>query len=161
MVNDGVIEENTSGGTLQINGTWTNQGTISATDATLDLYGAWTNYGTITADPSTVSLGSPTYGLGPTDPSAPNDYWSNGAGGTISIADGSTIFFGGVFTTDQFDALASMPGNSVNYASDYLYLDGSLDNSVADNPVSGGVLNLDASTGPLDLARRLLSTRVP
>ena len=44
-----------------------------------------------------------------------------------------------------------MPGNSVNYANDYLYLDGSLDNSVADNPVSGGVLNLDASTGPLYL----------
>ena len=37
------------------------------------------------------------------------------------------------------------------YADDVLYLDGTLDNSVADNPVSGGVLNLDASTGPLDL----------
>ncbi len=99
-------------------------------------------------DPSTVSLGSPTLGNSgnvlPTDPSAPNYYWSNL--GTLSIAAGSTINLGGVFTTATFDGLVA--GGQI-VASDTLNLTGTLDNRAA-------TLALSSSTGPLNLVGGLI-----
>ena len=166
--NQGTIDENTAGGQLTINLTgwvndgsilvsskatatlegfgWTNSktGQITATDATLNLSGSWTNYGTITVDPSTLSLGSPTR-VGPSDPSASSYYWSNQ--GTLSISKDSTVNLGGVITTDALNSLVAegLVGPDIT-------LTGVLDNSLADNPISGGVLALGPATGYLTLA---------
>ncbi|HLN26979.1 MAG TPA: hypothetical protein VK395_04500 [Gemmataceae bacterium] len=146
-VNDGSIQVG-GGAALTVQGQgWSNSpsGQITATAATLNLYNNWTNLGTITVDPSTVSLGSPG-AIDPTDPLAADDSWSNQ--GTLSIAAGSTVNVGGVMTTDQFNALIAELRASGQVA---VGLTGTLDNSAADNPVSGGVLALGAETGPLSL----------
>jgi hypothetical protein len=62
--------------------------------------------------------------------------------GTLQIADGATLTIGGLMTTDQLNALPGLPGVSVHFARDRMVLWGWLDNSPADNPVSGGVLAL-------------------
>ncbi len=54
-------------------------------------------------------------------------------------------------TTDQLNAFFSLPGVSVHRANDQIQLVGWLDNSPADNPISGGVLALNPATGPLYL----------
>ena len=64
------------------------------------------------------------------------------------IAAGSTVNLGGIFTTDAFNSLVASDLTGPTP----LYLTGVLDNSPADNPVSGGVLALDAATGPLNLS---------
>ncbi|MGO8747146.1 MAG: beta strand repeat-containing protein [Thermoguttaceae bacterium] len=140
-VNEGIIE-GTNGSIVTLNGSgWTNEGNISIANGTLNLNGTWTNAvtGTITGGSSTVNLGSPV-NIDPTDPSAPNYYWTNL--GTVTIAD-STVNLGGVFLTDSFDTM-SLPGDTVN-------LTGTMDNSATDNLVSRGVLNLNSSTGSLTL----------
>ena len=128
---------------------WVNDGSIIQKGYSLSLYGSWTNNGTITASSTIVNLGSPT-SVAPTDPSAADDAWSSP--GTISIRDGADVYLGGVFTTETFDGLvADLQADGESLANDTVSLDGTVDNSVADNPQSGGVLALDASTGPLPL----------
>jgi hypothetical protein len=146
-VNDGTIQVS-NGATVTLEGQgWSNSlsGQITVTNATLNLYGSWTNFGTITVDPSTVSLGSPV-AVAPVDPAAPTYMWSNQ--GTITLGAGSAVTLGGVFTTDEFEALA--PQLLVDQT--LTHLTGTLDNSPMDNPVSGGNLTLNASTGPLYLS---------
>ena len=66
LTNNGTITA-LAGTTLNIGAaTWTNTGTIQATDATLNVGGAWSNTGTIAATNSTVNLGGifTTAGLG-------------------------------------------------------------------------------------------------
>jgi PKD domain/MBG domain len=150
--NDGNIVV-TSGASATLAGTaWDNSasGLISATDATLNLFGSWTNFGAVTADASTVSLGNPV-DISPTDPSAPGYDWSSP--GTIVFSGDCAVDLGGVFTTDTFDTLVSdqlAAGQSL--ADDTVNLTGTIDNSAADNPVSDGVLALSTSTGPLYLS---------
>jgi len=146
-VNDGSIQVS-SGAAMTVQGQgWSNSasGQFTATAATLNLDNNWTNFGTITVDPSTLSLGSPV-AIDPTDPLAADNSWSNQ--GKLSIAAGSTVNVGGVMSTDQFNTLVTelQAGGQVAVG-----LTGTLDNSAADNPVSGGVLALSASTGPLSL----------
>jgi hypothetical protein len=158
--NQGTIKEN--GGSLQIDAFspaldgdqassaagWTNEGTIEATSAKLSLLGGWINYGTITADSaSTVWLGNPTYGQLPSSPNAAYYAWSSQ--GSLTIGDGATVIAGGFLTTDQYQGTASIPGVSADFAKDSLSLVGTLDNTAADNAVSGGVLALTSATGPL------------
>ena len=60
---------------------------------------------------------------------------------------------GGVFTTDALHGLgAYFAAEGQSLASFTINLTGTLDNSVADNAQSAGVLGLGASTGPLNLA---------
>ncbi len=149
----GTIDDAVNGGSLTINAPgWSNNGTITATGATLDLYGNWTNNssGTITADAaSTVGLGSPIV-IDPTSSSAASYVWTNM--GTLTIANGATVYLGGVFSTDAYESNFQSLGVSVDLAQDNVYLSGTLDNSAADNPTSGGTLALSAATGPLSLA---------
>ena len=68
FTNQGTVEAGNSG-TLNLGGTWTSSGTVTATGATLTLgngSNAWNNTGTITATNSTVNLGGSftTAGLG-------------------------------------------------------------------------------------------------
>jgi hypothetical protein len=160
--NQGTIEQN--GGTLVIAAFgpalygwgpstttgWTNEGTIAATGGTLALLGGWTNFGTISAGAaSTVLLGNPTYGQLPSDPDAAYYAWSSP--GTVTIGNGATVYAGGFLTTDEYQGAAGIPGVSVDTSLDTLFLDGTLDNSPADNPDSGGVLALNAATGSLEM----------
>ncbi len=171
-INDGFIEDinggnvNLSGGwsnsvggrvtvteaVLTLDGHWTNSGTIAATDAALYLSGSWTNYGTITAGTSTisslamVSLGDAGVDTDPTSAAAAQYVWTNL--GTISIADGWTVNLGGVFNSDF---IAYLQSNGANLAKDVVNLTGTMDNSAAHNPNGGGILALNASTGPLYL----------
>ena len=150
--NEGTVEENTNltdYGVMTIDTTgWVNNGVMEAGDGgNLDLYGSWTNEGAINvAAGSTIGLGSPV-DIAPSNPAAAGYSWSNQ--GTLAIAAGDTVNLGGVFTTDAFDALVAAgqigPAETVN-------LTGTLDNSPADNLVSGGVLRLDAATAPLYLS---------
>ena len=130
---------------------WTNSGVITVSNgATVDLDGNWSNSGTISVDDvSTIGLGS-TIDVDPTSSAAAGYVWSNT--GTIAIANGATVKLGGVFTTDAYESNFHSPGISLDLAKDTVYLSGTLDNSAADNPVSGGTLTLDSSTGPLNLS---------
>ena len=143
--NDGTITA-TQDTTVSLGGPWTNDGTITAVGATLNLFGAWTNDGTITADAaSTVTLGDPSDLV-----SGPGDIWKNS--GILSIAPGATVNLGGYFTTDEFESGFQSLGVDLNLAQYTVNLVGILDNSAADNPVTGGTLTLNASTGPLFLS---------
>ncbi len=118
--------------------------------AALNLYGAWTNNGTISVDSSsTIGLGSP-IAINPASSGAANYVWTNS--GAIAIANGATVNLGGVFTTDDFNSFTQQLGNSASLAQDTVTLVGTLDNSAADNPLSGGILSLNATTGPLELS---------
>jgi hypothetical protein len=133
-----------------------NTGTISSeTNSSVILAGNWDNTnGTIGVDSSsTLLLGFPTF----YDRFAPPftdglPYALNlSQVGTVDIANGATVGLGGFMTTDKFNALLSLPGVTFNPAQDTLVLTGWLDNSPADNPVSQGVLAINASTGVLYL----------
>jgi hypothetical protein len=130
---------------------WINgaSGQLSATGATLDVNGVWVNEGTISVDStSSVALGSYTLAESMPSPSSPLSTWTNA--GTLAIADGANVALGGIFTTDAFNALnARLAANAQHLAKDMVTLIGTLDNSAADNPTSDGVLALDDSTGPL------------
>jgi hypothetical protein len=121
---------------------WTNEGTITATGgATLALLGGWSNSGKISVDShSTVLLGNPTSGQLAGDPDAGYDIWSSS--GSVTIADGATVYVGGFLTADEYQGLAAIPGVTAHPAADVLFLDGTLDNSPADNSVSLGTLNV-------------------
>jgi hypothetical protein len=129
---------------------WTNEGTITATGgATLALLGGWINSGRIGVDSrSTVLLGNPTAGQLATDPGAGYYAWSSS--GSVTIADGATVYVGGFLTADQYQGAVAIPGVTVHPAADVLFVDGTVDNSPANNPASRGVLNVAAS--PLVLA---------
>ncbi|MGO9923910.1 MAG: hypothetical protein ACLQIB_55585, partial [Isosphaeraceae bacterium] len=137
VVNHGTIQAS-NGGSVTLDSDWSNNadGTITATQgATLNLYGTWTNQGTITVDSSsTVSLGS---------------YVANS--GTLSIAPGAAVYLGGYFTTDEFEDHFQQLGVQLDLSSYTVTLIGTIDNSPADNPVTGGTLALNHSTGPLYL----------
>ncbi|HEV8061687.1 MAG TPA: S53 family peptidase, partial [Gemmataceae bacterium] len=136
--NNGTISA--TDGYLQLLGAWTNNGTVTETGATLNLFGTWTNNGTITADAaSTVSLGSPSYAV-----SGPSDIWKNA--GVLSIAPGATLNLGDYFTTDEFESGFQDRGVNLNLSQYTVKLTGIIDNSAADNPVTGGTLDLTAST---------------
>src|SRR5262249_8269483 len=80
---------------------WTNEGAITATGgATLALLGGWINSGKISVDShSTVLLGDWTYHEQAGDPIAGYDAWSST--GSVTIADGATVYLGGFLTGDQ------------------------------------------------------------
>jgi hypothetical protein len=137
--------------------TLTNNGTISATRGGISINGSWNNAsGTISIDSkSSLFLGSPTNLVGSSFPPPIADgspfAWNFNQVGTIDVASGATIGFGGLMTTDQFDAFPHLPGVSITLSQDSVYLTGWLDNSTADNPISHGVLALNSATGPLYL----------
>ncbi len=128
---------------------WSNSadGTITATQgATLNLYGDWTNRGTITVDSSsTVSLGSHAGEY----PAVAGNIWTNS--GTLAIAPGATVNLGDDFTSDELDNHFQQLGVHLDLSHYTVTLIGTIDNSPADNPVTGGTLALDQSTGPLFL----------
>ena len=129
--------------TVYLSGTWTNNGTITASGATLDLYDTWTNNGTITVDAaSAVSLGDySSYVTGA------GDIWKNS--GTLAIAPGAAVNLGDFFTTDELENGFQNLGADLNLSQYTVNLIGTLDNSAADNPMTGGILALTASTGPV------------
>jgi hypothetical protein len=129
---------------------WTNEGSITATSgATLGLLGGWVNSGKIGVDShSTVLLGQPTAGQLATDPGASYNAWSSS--GSVTIADGATVYLGGFLTADQYQGAAAIPGVTAHPAADVRSLDGTLDNMPADNPASHGVLT--AASTPLTMA---------
>ncbi len=138
---------------LVITGSWINDSTISATDgAILDLYGQWANNDTISVDgTSTIGLGTGGTDADPGSSAAAAIAWTNT--GSITIANGATVYLGSIFTTDEYLDNFAQAGVSVNLVDDTVYLTGTLDNSPADNPVSAGTLALNPSTGPLSLSR--------
>ena len=71
--------------------------------------------------------------------------------GRIIVGNGAAIGFGGLMTTDQFNAFPNLPGVSINLSADFVMLDGWLDNGRAHNPISHGVLAITSATGPLYL----------
>jgi hypothetical protein len=142
-----------------VTGGLTNTGTISgATHGGLFFEGNWNNTtGTIGVDSSSrLLLGFQTF-LDPNFPAPPPI--SDGIPyalhlsqvGTLDVANGATFGLGGLLTTDQLDAFRSLPGVNINFPQVTFLLLGWLDNSPADNPISHGVLALNASTGPLYL----------
>jgi hypothetical protein len=162
LVNDGSIRVR-NGGVVTLEGypayfnatdaPWSNNsdGTITATQgATLNLYDNWTSQGVIRVDSSsTVSLGSPvtdsfTY-------SATAGYiWNNS--GVLAIAPGATINLGDYFTTDDFENHFRQLGVNLDLSQYKVNLIGTIDNSPADNPLTGGNLILDGATGSLYLS---------
>ncbi len=75
--------------------------------------------------------------------------WTNT--GTLSIATGATVNLGDYFTTDEFESGFRQLGADLSLSQYKVNLIGILDNSPADNPIMGGTLSLNASTGPLYL----------
>jgi hypothetical protein len=133
---------------------WSNQadGTITATQgATLNLYDEWTNRGTITVDSSsTVSLGTDVAAPFGIFASVARYIWTNS--GTLAIAPGATVNLGDYFTTDDFENHFQQLGVNLDLDNYTVNLIGTIDNSAADNPITGGTLALNHSTGPLNLA---------
>jgi hypothetical protein len=100
----------------------------------------------------------------PTSSGAADYVWTNS--GTITIAkNGAAVDLGGVFTAVDFEDNFQQLGVSVTLGQDTVYLTGTMDNSAADNQVSGGVLVLGASNGPnkLPLTKRteVIQSRCP
>jgi hypothetical protein len=141
----------------------TNSGTVNGTSAaTVEFFGTWDNTnGSISVDSSSsLYLGQ----LESTDPNylptladGSAYAWNLSTVGSINVANGGTIGFGGLMTTDQLTAFPSLPGVSINLSQDTVLLDGWLDNSPADNPVTGGVLAFTSATGPVNLAGGFIS----
>ena len=94
---------------------------------------------------STVSLGSPAGEL----LAVASNIWTNS--GTLSIAPGATVNLGDYFTTDEFENHFQQLGVNLDLSQYTVTLIGTIDNSPADNPVTGGTLALNHSTGPLYL----------
>ena len=161
LVNDGSIQVS-NGGAVNLDSdvlnayatiitpvSWSNNadGTITATQGvTLNLYGDWTNQGTITVDSSsTVSLGSPAGEW----PAVASNVWTNS--GTLSVAPAAAVDLGDDFTSDEFENHFQQLGVHLDLSQHTVTLIGTIDNSPADNPVTGGNLALNHSTGPLYL----------
>jgi hypothetical protein len=141
---------------LLLQGSFTNTGTINGFASSLFLYDNWDNRnGTISVDPlSQLFLGFPTF----LDPNSPPLFADGGAHpfpssmvGTLHVADGASIVFGGLLTTDQLEAFPNLPGVSIHLSQDVIGIDGWLDNSPADNPVSQGVFAVPSAGGQLNL----------
>lgn len=136
---------------------WSNNpdGAITVTQgATLNLYDNWTNQGVIRVDASsTVSLGSPVTDSS-TYFSTAGYIWNNC--GVLAIAPGATINLGDYFTTDDFENHFRQLGVNLNLSQYTVNLIGTIDNSPADNPLTGGNLLLDGATGPLYLAAGII-----
>jgi hypothetical protein len=130
-------------------------GTIMASDGgSLALYDNWTNGGRISVDASSaVSLGSPV-----TDSnysSAASYIWTNT--GTLAIAPGATVNLGDYFTTDDVENHFQQLGVNLDLSKYTVNLIGTIDNSAADNPITGGTLALNNSTGPLYLSAGVIN----
>jgi hypothetical protein len=164
----GTLDNLTNAGTVTATGVTltlsnvTNTGTVSGNTADgIEFLNIWANTGTIKVDgTSSLYLGSPAS----SDPNFPptladgSPYaWDPAAAGTIQVADGATVGFGGLLTTDRFTALPSLPGVSIHLAHDTVLLDGWLDNKPADNPVTHGVLALSSATGPVNMVGGFIS----
>jgi hypothetical protein len=165
----GWLDNVTNGGTVNATGVnlalanVTNSGTVSGSAGdVVEFLGTWANNGTIKVDgTSSLYLGAP---LASTNPSSPptladgNPYaWNFAAVGSIQVADGATVGFGGLLTTDQFTLLPNLSGVSIHLAHDTILLYGWLDNKPSDNPITGGVLALNSATGAVNLANGLIS----
>ncbi len=134
------------GGGLGLSGQWTNDGTITATQVDqVILGGQWTNDGTITVN----AVDSLT--LGDNSPDVPSDTWKNTGVVSITAAPGASLWLGGYITTDEFESGSWSSGLNLDLSQFTEYLTGTMDNSPADNPITGGILTLNASTGPLYL----------
>jgi hypothetical protein len=172
LVNDGSIRAN-NGGVLTLEAypffpndvtpssgdvPWSNNsdGIITATqDATLNLYDNWTNEGVIRVNSSsTVSLGSPVTDSS-TYFSTAGYIWNNS--GILAIASGATINLGDYFTIDDFENHFRQLGVNLNLSQYKVNLIGTIDNSRADNPLTGGNLILDRATGSLHLATGVIT----
>src|SRR5262249_25659474 len=131
------------------------------TGAVIEFLNTWANPGTIKVDgTSSLYLGSPAFPnlfTPPTLADVSPYAWNPAAVGTIAVADGATVAIGGLLTTDLFTALLSLPGVRIHPALDAVVFDGWLDNHPADNPVTGGVLALTSTTGPLTMAGGAIS----
>jgi hypothetical protein len=96
-----------------------------------------------------VSLGSPVTDSLTYIPTA-SYIWNNS--GILAIAPGATIDLGDYFTTDDFENQFQQLGVNLNLSQYQVNLTGTLDNSPADNPLTGGNLTLDGATGSLYLS---------
>jgi hypothetical protein len=155
LTNNGSISL-TSSSYLYVGGIAINSGTVSATNhGNVEFEGNYDNsHGAISVDSTSgliLGRGTLQQQIFPTIADGSPYAFDPSKVGTIQIADGATLFFGGLMTTDQLNAFPSLPGVSVHFAKDRMVLWGWLDNSPADNPVSGGVLALNSATGPLFL----------
>jgi hypothetical protein len=133
---------------LTVAGTWsiTSRGSITTQgSAQLTLFGTWINDGSITVDANAAVF----LGDGSRDVSGPTDIWRNA--GVLAIAPGASVSLGGYFTTDEFESGFQDRGVHFDLSAYSVSLIGILDNSVANNPITGGTLALNASTGPLYL----------
>jgi len=160
LTNDGTVD--VTGAVLTLSNV-TNNGTVNGTGgATVQFVGTWDNTnGCISVDSaSSLYLGTlaSTFGGDPPTLADGSAYaWNLGNVGTIAVADGAVIRFGGLMTADQFTAFRSLPGVSIDLSQDTVVLAGWLDDSPADNPNTGGVLALTSETGPVDLSGGLIS----
>ena len=85
--------------------------------------------------------------------SGPSDIWKNSGVLSITATAGATLNLGDYFTTDEFESGFQDHGVNLDLSQfETVNLIGTLDNSPADNPITGGILTLNASTGPLYLA---------
>jgi hypothetical protein len=158
FVNDGTIAASHGGvislqtAFLGLGSPWINapDGTITASDGgSLALYDNWINEGRIRVDASSAgSLGSPVteYNYSPT----PSYIWANF--GTLAIAKSATVNLGDYITTDEFENHFRQLGVNLDLSQYTVNLIGTIDNSPADNPLTGGNLVLDGATGSLYLS---------
>jgi hypothetical protein len=149
----GPISDSISGGSLTINSTNLvldiNTQLSASNGATVAVTGNWINVGTIRVDgTSTLTLGNPTFGESPNNTADDSIYlWTNA--GTVITGPGATVNLGGFFTTDTFNSVVASDPFPLSGAT--VYLTGSLDNTVVDNPISRGNFFLNDQTGPLHL----------
>jgi hypothetical protein len=163
FVNDGLAEA-TNGGILTINSNWVNQadGTISAVNSTLNLEGSYVNFGTITATGSAVNLYG-NFSLG-------NLGNFERTGGSVTLygmlnLDGQTIdttqgpwldlfVSGGTIDPPTDDTIIDGPGGTLGFSS-------SSANTLSDATVEGGLTITSAASAQaafvrLDNGRQIL-----
>jgi hypothetical protein len=164
----GWLDNVTNGGTVNVAGVnlalanATNNGTVTGSGGdVIEFLGTWADPGTIKVDgTSSLYLGAP-LASNPSSPPTLADgspyAWNLNKVGSIQVADGATVGFGGLLTADQFTLLPTLPGVNIHMAHDTILLYGWLDNKPADNPITGGVLALTSATGAVNLANGLVS----
>ena len=82
----------------------------------------------------------------------PSYIWKNSGVLSITAAPGATLQLGDYFTTDELESGFLSLGVHLDLSQfESVQVVGTLDNSPADNPITGGTLTLNASSGPLYL----------